>query len=160
MTAAFDALVLTGGSARRLGGVDKPGLLVGTDSLVRRVLAAVATAATIVVVGPPRADLPPGVVVCCEDPPGGGPVAAIAAGLGHLREEIVVVLAADLPDIAPAVPVLTASLRGVDAAVLVDPAGRVNFLAAAGGPLRCVGPSLRSAGPAGPRCERSYRPRA
>ncbi|NEC15321.1 NTP transferase domain-containing protein, partial [Streptomyces sp. SID8014] len=41
---AFDAVVLAGGGARRLGGVDKPGLRVGGRALVDRVLAACAAA--------------------------------------------------------------------------------------------------------------------
>ncbi|WP_240497415.1 NTP transferase domain-containing protein, partial [Streptomyces hirsutus] len=37
---AYDALVLAGGGARRLGGADKPGVRVGGRSLLDRVLAA------------------------------------------------------------------------------------------------------------------------
>ena len=130
MTAAFDALVLAGGAARRLDGADKPAQLVGTATLLSRVLAAVADACTIVVVGPPRADLPVGVLSCVEDPPGGGPVAAIAAGLALVDAETVAVLAADLPDIAPAIPVLLAAVDDADVAALTDRDGRVNYLAA------------------------------
>ena len=72
----FDAVVLAGGSARRLGGVDKPALQVGGASLLERVLAAVPSAGRVVVVGPPRA-LPPEVVQVREQPPGGGPGAAL-----------------------------------------------------------------------------------
>lgn len=42
-----------------------------------------------------------------------------------------VVLAADQPFIAPAVPLLLAAVDGHDAAVLVDDCGRANHLAAA-----------------------------
>jgi CTP:molybdopterin cytidylyltransferase MocA len=48
--------------------------------------------------------------------------------------EVVVILAADLPWIAPAIPRLLASLtddRAADVAVVVDSAGRRNHLAAA-----------------------------
>jgi len=130
VTAAFDALVLAGGAARRLDGADKPAQLVGTATLLSRVLAAVADACTIVVVGPPRADLPVGVLSCVEDPPGGGPVAAIAAGLALVDAETVAVLAADLPDIAPAVHVLLAAIGDADVAALTDRDGRLNYLAA------------------------------
>src|ERR1043165_8927000 len=51
----FDAIVLAGGGARRLGGVDKPGLEFGGVSMLDRVLEACADAASIAVVGPPRA---------------------------------------------------------------------------------------------------------
>ncbi|MFF1746700.1 NTP transferase domain-containing protein, partial [Streptomyces mirabilis] len=52
--APYDAVVLAGGAARRLGGADKPGLRVGGRPLLDRVLAACATAATTVVVAAPR----------------------------------------------------------------------------------------------------------
>ncbi|MBT2472738.1 NTP transferase domain-containing protein, partial [Streptomyces sp. ISL-66] len=47
----YDAIVLAGGAARRLGGADKPGLLVGGRPLLDRVLDACADARTTVVVG-------------------------------------------------------------------------------------------------------------
>ncbi|WP_198601894.1 NTP transferase domain-containing protein, partial [Streptomyces sp. MH60] len=40
--AGYDAVVLAGGAARRLGGADKPGLRVGARALLDRVLAACA----------------------------------------------------------------------------------------------------------------------
>lgn len=133
MREVWDAIVLAGGSARRLGGVDKPGLRVGGRTLLEHAVAAVAGAATAVVVGPPRPlDTP--VVWCREDPPGGGPVAAVAAGLARTTAPTIVLLAADLPGVAPAVPLLLASLdTDPDAglAVLVDESGRPNYLAAA-----------------------------
>lgn len=55
---AYDAIVLAGGAAKRLGGADKPGVLVGGRALLDRVLGACAGAGTTVVVGeggPPRA---------------------------------------------------------------------------------------------------------
>jgi molybdopterin-guanine dinucleotide biosynthesis protein A len=83
-----------------------------------------------VAVGPVR-DTRARVTWCREDPPGAGPVAAIAAGLAQVDADTVVVLAADLPWIAPAVPVLIAHLDDADVAVLVDTGGRRNYLAAA-----------------------------
>lgn len=47
-------IVLAGGSARRLSGVDKPMLTVGGVSLLRRVIDALGAAREIVVVGPMR----------------------------------------------------------------------------------------------------------
>lgn len=79
----YAAVVLAGGAARRMGGVDKPALPVGGRPMRDRVLAAVADAAPRVLVGPAGA-VPPGVRVTREDPPGGGPVAAAAAGLALL----------------------------------------------------------------------------
>ena len=120
---------------RRLGGADKPGIEIGGVALLGRVVAAVADADTVVVVGPPRVlALSRPVLWCQEEPPGGGPVAALAAGLDVTSAEIVVVLAADLPWIAPAVPDLLAALGPpgrADVAVLTDRAGRRNHLAAA-----------------------------
>lgn len=131
---AFDAVLLSGGDARRLGGVAKADLVVGGRRLIDRVLDAVAAAELVVVVGPDpgngRVD-----AVTREDPPGSGPVAAIAAGLAYVRAPIVAVLAADLPFLDPAtigrlVDALAptgASLPGsrpADVAALVDSDGR------------------------------------
>jgi molybdopterin-guanine dinucleotide biosynthesis protein A len=93
---AYDAIVLAGGTARRLGGADKPGVHVGGRALLDRVLAACATAATTVVVAG-RRPAPRPVLWAREDPPGGGPLAALEAGLRHTTAPRVVVLSADLP---------------------------------------------------------------
>jgi len=126
----YDAIVLAGGRARRLGGTAKPQLVVGRQTLLNRVVAAVSDAGRLVVVGPEQ-QVAADVVFCREKPPGAGPVAAIAAGLGHTTADIVLVLAADLPYIAPAVPRLIAALPLGGAALLVDRTGRANYLAAA-----------------------------
>ncbi|MDT7569923.1 MAG: hypothetical protein QOE05_97 [Actinomycetota bacterium] len=131
MAEPYDAVVLAGGTARRLGGVDKPALLVGDVSILDRVLAAVAGAARTVVVGPRRATARE-VVWCREDPPGGGPVAALAAGLTEVTAELVVVLAGDLPFVSPdAVDLLLDAASGQDGALLVDHDGREQLLAGA-----------------------------
>ncbi|MET8525381.1 NTP transferase domain-containing protein [Micromonospora sp. NPDC005172] len=94
----YAAVVLAGGAARRMGGVDKPALPVGGRSMRDRVLAAVGDAAPRVLVGP-GGGVTDGVRVTREDPPGGGPVAATAAGLALLDPDttLVALLAADLP---------------------------------------------------------------
>jgi molybdopterin-guanine dinucleotide biosynthesis protein A len=130
----FDAIVLAGGAARRLGGVDKPAQQVGGTSLLARVVAAAAGARRIVVVGPRRevGELPRQVTWRRESPPGTGPVAALTAGLGATSAPTLLVLAADLPYVAPAVaPLLAAVTGGADVALLVDDTGRVNHLAGA-----------------------------
>jgi len=128
---AYDAVVLAGGQARRLGGVDKPGLEVGGRSLLDRVLAASAGAAVRVVVGPPR-ELPGDVVQVREDPPGGGPVPALRAGLAEVRSPWVVVLAADLPFLdAGVLDGLLAAAQDRDGALLVDDAGHEQWLCGA-----------------------------
>ncbi|WP_328880483.1 NTP transferase domain-containing protein [Streptomyces sp. NBC_00299] len=130
---AYDAVVLAGGAARRLGGVDKPGVRVGGRPLLDRVLAACADAHTTVVVADPRPTARP-VTWAREDPPGGGPVAALDAGLRHTGAEQVVVLSADLPFLDEGtVRRLLAALRTGDAdgALLTDADGRDQPLVAA-----------------------------
>jgi molybdopterin-guanine dinucleotide biosynthesis protein A len=126
---SFDAIVLAGGSARRLSGADKPMIEIHGRTLLDFALESVRDAGRIVVVGP-RRDGIEGVTWRREKPPGGGPVAALAAGLPDIGADIVVVLAADLPGIAPAVPVLLGALADHEAAVL-SAGGRLNYLAAA-----------------------------
>jgi molybdopterin-guanine dinucleotide biosynthesis protein A len=126
----YDAIVLAGGSASRLGGAAKPQLVVAGQTLLDRAVAAVSAAQRIVVVGPDQ-PVAEAVLFCREDPPGGGPVAAIAAGLPHTGADVVVVLAADLPWIAPAIPLLVRAVPAAGAAVLLDASGRANYLAAA-----------------------------
>ena len=92
----FDAVVLAGGAARRLGGQDKPALRVGDRSMLDAVLAATAGAERTVVVGPQR-PTERAVVWTREEPVGGGPVPALEAGLAHVTAGTVVLLAADLP---------------------------------------------------------------
>ncbi|MGO4426310.1 NTP transferase domain-containing protein, partial [Streptomyces sp. MCAF7] len=50
----YDAVILAGGAARRLGGADKPALRVGARPLLDRVLDACRGAERTVVVGPRR----------------------------------------------------------------------------------------------------------
>ena len=94
--------MLAGGRASRLGGADKPALLVGERSLLASVITAAAAvgARVVVVVGPPR----PGLVLTAgrlrvvrEEPPGSGPVPALRRGLAEVSAPWVLVLAADLP---------------------------------------------------------------
>lgn len=127
----FDAIVLSGGASRRLGGVDKTAEQVAGVPLLERVLRAVSGARRTVVVGP-RRDVSRSVLWRRETPVGAGPVAAIAAGLSATSAPTVLVLAADLPDIGPAVPLLLEPVAdGADVAMLVDPDRHANYLAAA-----------------------------
>ncbi|GII79181.1 hypothetical protein Sru01_41630 [Sphaerisporangium rufum] len=125
---AYDAVLLAGGGARRLGGADKPGLPVGGRPLVERVAAAVPHAARLVVVGPPRPGLP-GAEFACEDPPGAGPVPALRAGLARCAAALVALLAADLPFLLPGhVAALRAAVGERAGALLVDEEGREQWL--------------------------------
>ncbi|CAL9299337.1 NTP transferase domain-containing protein [Streptomyces sp. SudanB66_2053] len=131
--AAYDAVVLAGGAARRLGGADKPAVRIGGRSLLDRVLAACADARTTVVVAGPRPTARP-VTWAREDPPGGGPVAALDAGLRHVTAEHVVLLSADLPflDSRTVGALLDALRRGAaDGVLLTDADGRDQPLVAA-----------------------------
>ncbi|MGY1712848.1 molybdenum cofactor guanylyltransferase [Geodermatophilus sp. SYSU D01106] len=123
----YAAVVLAGGRAARLGGRAKPQLEVGGRPILARVLDAVADADHRVVVGPPQ-PVPDGVVVVREHPPGGGPVAALRAGLAAVGTDVVAVLAGDLPFVTPAV---VCELRGrltADGVLVVDDAGRDQYL--------------------------------
>ncbi|MEU3772976.1 NTP transferase domain-containing protein [Streptomyces sp. NPDC032472] len=128
---SYDAIVLAGGAARRLGGADKPGLSVGGRTLLDRVLDACPDADATVVVGGRRPTTRP-VRWTQEDPPGAGPVAALAAGLRQTTAELVLVLSADLPflDRATVRALLTAP-GGADGALLRDRSGRDQPLVAA-----------------------------
>jgi molybdopterin-guanine dinucleotide biosynthesis protein A len=152
--ARFDAVVLAGGTGRRMGGVDKAGLVVAGVPLLDRVLSAAAAARHTVVVGEPRPTVRE-VHWAREDPPGGGPLAGLAAGMATLSELTdlpestagqpgpaeaaedlpVVVLATDLPWLRPSdLDRLTAALAAdptADAVVFSDPDGHAQPLAGA-----------------------------
>lgn len=114
-----------------MGGADKPLQPVGGVAMVDRVLAAVVGAARRIVVGPAVPLATPAIRVQ-EEPPGGGPVAAVAAALPLVEEPVTLLLAADLPFVGPAVPLLRAALdTGRPAVALADRGGRLNYLAAA-----------------------------
>ena len=123
----MDAIVLAGGAARRLDGADKPGLVVGRDTLLDRVISAVIPA-RVIVVGPERSTRH-AVTWVREDPPGGGPAVAAAAALPQVTAPLVALLAADLPFLdAATIARLVAAAQGRDGALLVDEHGRDQLL--------------------------------
>ncbi|MEV8308111.1 NTP transferase domain-containing protein [Streptomyces flavidovirens] len=134
MTAtAYDAIVLAGGAAKRLGGVDKPGVRVGGRTLLDRVLGVCRGAGTTVVVGGRRATVR-AVEWAREEPAGGGPLAALDAGVRRTTAQSLLVLSADLPFIQRAtVQRLLDALEsgGSEVALLVDAGGRDQPLVAA-----------------------------
>ena len=173
----FDAIILAGGRGARMGGVDKPGLVVGDRTLLGSVLAAVgaAGASRAVVVGPrrpgwpppgrPRASGRPGPLISYaqEEPAGAGPGPALRCGLAEIAAPVALLLAADLPFLRDRH--LAWLLAALDSeperagVVLADEGGRPQWLAscwrtavlraAAGG---YPGRSLRGLlGPLGPR---------
>lgn len=134
---AYDVVLLAGGSASRFGR-DKLAVPVGGRPMLDRALSAALGARRVVVVGPiRRTDVRPDDMIWTrEHPPGSGPLAGLAAGLGCCSEELVVVLAADMPLLDQAVVErlvgeLDAAETTVDVVALVDGSGRTQPLAAA-----------------------------
>lgn len=129
------AVILTGGTAARMDGVDKAALEVAGVTLLERALHATMAALDVVVVG---AEVPTSrpATFTREDPPHGGPAAGLLAGLDRLRPglDLVCALAVDMPHVeAGTVARLTWAVEGdpsADAACLVDAGGRRQPLAA------------------------------
>jgi molybdopterin-guanine dinucleotide biosynthesis protein A len=127
----FSGVVLAGGRGRRMGGVAKPALEVRGRRLLDVALEALGAADERVVVGGDE-PLPADVPRVHEEPRGGGPVAALAAALQHVRSDVVVVLAADLPFVSgDHASQLLRSLGSAAAAMAVDQEGRRQPLLAA-----------------------------
>jgi molybdenum cofactor guanylyltransferase len=129
---SFGIIVLAGGRGSRLGGRDKPGLVVGDRTLLGSVVAAgtAAGARGVIVVGPERPGLP-GACFVQEEPPGAGPVPALRRGLAEAgNAPWVALLAADLPFLrADHIRALLGAAEGHRGAVLADDAGRPQWLA-------------------------------
>ncbi|WP_110180720.1 molybdenum cofactor guanylyltransferase [Nocardioides solisilvae] len=141
---AFAAVVLSGGTGRRLGGVDKAGLELEGRRLLDWALDAVVDARAVAVVGPAAPTARP-VRFTREEPPGGGPAAGILAGrdaladvlAGHPADALagepagegdgapwLAVLAVDMPRVsASTFRRLLAAAEGRDGAFLHDGAG-------------------------------------
>ncbi|BAW93725.1 hypothetical protein CHIBA101_1893 [Actinomyces sp. Chiba101] len=136
MMGGLDAVVLAGGTARRLGGISKPDVLVAGRRLLDHVLEGISAlrasggipAGRTVVVAPEDVALPAGVLRALEDPPLGGPVAGIAAGLEALAAgggpaeaaPVTAVLTCDAPGAPAALPALLRALRGARAGAGAD----------------------------------------
>jgi molybdopterin-guanine dinucleotide biosynthesis protein A len=129
------AVVLAGGTAARMGGVDKAGLELDGVTLLERALAATMSAVEVVVVGAQVPTSRP-VTWTREDPPAGGPAAGLLAGLDRflVPPDLVAVLAVDMPKVnAGTIARLTWAVEGdpvLDGALLVDAGGRRQLLAA------------------------------
>lgn len=130
MSEHLDAVILAGGAATRMGGLDKPGLTIAGRTLLEHVAATVRAhdpEAGVTVVGPER-DRPRASYVR-EDPPGAGPVPALRVGLPNVRAPWCVLLAADLPYLRPEHLAALAHAAGpANGAVLVDASGRQQWL--------------------------------
>ena len=149
--ARLAAVILTGGTGMRLGGVDKAAVQVEGRTMLERALEATAAADPVVVVGPECPTSRP-VTWTREDPPGGGPAAGVMAGLDALPVPAgtVCVLAVDMPrftagTLSRLVAVLD-SEPDADAACLLDASGRLQWLAGVYrlGPLEAARPADRA----------------
>jgi molybdopterin-guanine dinucleotide biosynthesis protein A/rhodanese-related sulfurtransferase len=102
----FSGAVLTGGRSTRMG-VDKASLFAG------RVAAALRAAGAVEVL-----------LVADDDEPGNGPLGGVATALRRAREDVVVILACDLPDVHPdGIRAVVAALDGAPGADVALPAG-------------------------------------
>jgi molybdopterin-guanine dinucleotide biosynthesis protein A len=127
------AVILSGGSGVRLGGVDKASIEVDGRALLEHALAATAAAAEVVVVGARMPTSRP-VTWTREDPPGGGPAAGLLAGVDAFAvpPALVCVVAVDMPGFtARTLRRLAGALEAssAEAACLVDRQGREQWLA-------------------------------
>lgn len=118
---SWDAIILAGGRAERLGGTSKPDVLIGGSSLLERTVAAVRGAERVVIAGAAEVD---GCVTAVESEPFGGPVAGIAAALPLTGAQRILVLACDHPFVERAVRTLTEAKPGRDGVVAIDAEGR------------------------------------
>ena len=126
MDEPFNAVVLAGGTAARLDGVDKASVEHGGRTLLSWALDSVIDAGEVVVVGDPvPTDRP--VTFVREDPRHGGPVAAMLTGRDALLRDRpwLAVLACDMPYLTSATfRRLREASAGRDGAALVGPDGR------------------------------------
>lgn len=125
---AWTAVILAGGRAAGLGGVDKAGIELHGRTLLEWSLDAVIDAREVVVVGDPVPTERP-VTFTREDPRYGGPVAALLTGFDALLQHTqwLAVVAVDMPRVTPYTfrrLIDAAAVRDLDGAALTDPGGR------------------------------------
>ncbi|MEO8701189.1 MAG: molybdenum cofactor guanylyltransferase [Kofleriaceae bacterium] len=101
------ALILAGGKATRLGGIDKRELRIDGVSIFERQVAVLAPLVAEIIVSSPREIA--GFRCVTDAIEGAGPLAGIAAGLAAMRTEWLVVVAGDMPYITAALVELVIS---------------------------------------------------
>ncbi len=122
-------LVLAGGSSRRMGTDKRSVPIDGTPMLLRTLDPLVGLPVLLVIDprDPPELRLPDNVRMIPDTRPGGGPLAALEAGLAAVRDPTVLVVAADMPWVEPAVLRLLATRLAdepeADVACLTDEEG-------------------------------------
>lgn len=123
----FSGVILAGGTAARMGGVDKASIELDGRTLLELAIDAFVDADEVVVVGPDTVATHRPVTTVREDPPRGGPVAGLLTGLdAMLRPPLLVgVLAVDMPRVtAYTMRRVREAAEGHDGAFLTDAAGR------------------------------------
>lgn len=123
----FAGVLLAGGTAARMGGIDKAGVELHGRTLLELALDAFLDADEVVVVAPESVPTSRPVTYASEDPPRGGPVAGLLTGVDALlrRPRLIGVLAVDMPRVTPAtMRRLRDAAAGHDGAFLVDGDGR------------------------------------
>jgi molybdopterin-guanine dinucleotide biosynthesis protein A len=124
--AGFCGVVLAGGTAARMDGVDKASVELHGRTLLELAVDAMLDADEVVVVAPDSVPTSRPVTFVCEDPPRGGPVAGLLTGVDALlrRPRLIGVLAVDMPRVTPAtMRRLREAADGRDGAFLVDADG-------------------------------------
>jgi len=106
------ALILAGGKARRLGGVDKRTLVVDGRTIFERQVAVLAPRVAEIVVSSPR--VIDGFRTVSDAIADGGPLAGIAAGLAAATTPWLFVLAGDMPHVSGALVDLVLAQRRDD----------------------------------------------
>ena len=140
----ISGLLLTGGSSRRLG-VDKATLILEGETLAARAARLLTDRCSEVVeVGPGVTSLR----AVRETPAGAGPLAALVAGAHALRLSeteppgALVLLACDLPWVAPVLDALVAAPAQVEIVVPVDEDGRRQYVCTRYGPRAVAAASV------------------
>jgi molybdopterin-guanine dinucleotide biosynthesis protein A len=86
-----------GGQARRFAGRDKSTMMVGGRPIVERQLAALRSVTDDLMLVGSREPGPPGVRAVADRVPNQGPLAGLDAALGAARDEVLVLVACDMP---------------------------------------------------------------
>jgi molybdopterin-guanine dinucleotide biosynthesis protein A len=123
----FCGVVLAGGTAARMDGIDKASVELHGRTLLELAIDAFLDAEEVVVVAPDSVPTARPVTFVCEDPPRGGPVAGLLTGVDALlrRPRLVGILAVDMPRVSPAtMRRLRDAAAGRDGAFLVGTDGR------------------------------------
>lgn len=129
----WSLIVLTGGTARRLDGIDKATVDLAGTTPMELLLQTLPPGVPVIVAGGPVPTSRP-VTFRREDPPGAGPAAGIAAALPDVTTDITAIIAVDMPWAMPIIERAVEALareHAADAVVPVDQGGRQQLLCSA-----------------------------